>query len=227
MTMRSQQNSCCGVQMSQAAQLVLLYDHLLGEGVKPHGPLERRFLKHDASFQQAVEQHLHQQGVATLRQLADQAGGHAGAHSGVRHVRVNTLQATVAQMCEQLQSPLRSWPQKHQQPITATPDEHLPDVLAVPSGVDLHDHPLVQSGVLALQSKASCMPAHALQLRAGMHVVDCCAAPGNKTSHAAALVGTHGHVTAFEKDEGRCQLLRNTLHRAGVQHATVLCEVRW
>lgn len=38
------------------------------------------------------------------------------------------------------------------------------------------------------QSKASCMPAHALQPGPGWHVVDCCAAPGNKTTHAAALL---------------------------------------
>jgi putative methyltransferase len=32
------------------------------------------------------------------------------------------------------------------------------------------------------------MPAHALQPQLGWHVVDCCAAPGNKTTHVAALL---------------------------------------
>lgn len=32
------------------------------------------------------------------------------------------------------------------------------------------------------------MPAHALQPGPGWHLVDCCAAPGNKTTHAAALL---------------------------------------
>jgi putative methyltransferase len=32
------------------------------------------------------------------------------------------------------------------------------------------------------------MPAHALQPQPGWHVVDCCAAPGNKTTHVAALL---------------------------------------
>lgn len=41
---------------------------------------------------------------------------------------------------------------------------------------------------MPLQSKASCMPAHALQPGPGWHLVDCCAAPGNKTTHAAALL---------------------------------------
>ncbi|WIA29585.1 hypothetical protein OEZ86_012077 [Tetradesmus obliquus] len=50
-------------------------------------------------------------------------------------------------------------------------------------------HPrFARQGVLILQSKASCMPAHALQPQPGWHVVDCCAAPGNKTTHVAALL---------------------------------------
>lgn len=36
-----------------------------------------------------------------------------------------------------------------------------------------------------MQSKASCMPAHALNPQPGWTVVDACAAPGNKTSHIA------------------------------------------
>lgn len=36
-----------------------------------------------------------------------------------------------------------------------------------------------------MQSKASCLPAHALAPQPGWHVVDACAAPGNKTTHVA------------------------------------------
>lgn len=36
------------------------------------------------------------------------------------------------------------------------------------------------------------MPAHALQAQAGWHIVDCCAAPGNKTTHVAALLAAAG-----------------------------------
>ena len=40
------------------------------------------------------------------------------------------------------------------------------------------------------QSKASCLPAHALAPEPGWHVVDCCAAPGNKTTHVAGARNT-------------------------------------
>lgn len=42
----------------------------------------------------------------------------------------------------------------------------------------------------ATQSKASCMPAHALAPEPGWDVLDACAAPGNKTTHLAGA-GLH------------------------------------
>ena len=39
--------------------------------------------------------------------------------------------------------------------------------------------------MLCLQSKASCMPARALQPQPGWTILDACAAPGNKTTHIA------------------------------------------
>ncbi len=44
---------------------------------------------------------------------------------------------------------------------------------------------LSHSSAVVAQSKASCMPAKALQPKPGWTVLDCCAAPGNKTTHVA------------------------------------------
>ena len=41
-----------------------------------------------------------------------------------------------------------------------------------------------------LQSKSSCMPAHALNPEPGWTVLDACAAPGNKTTHLAGEQST-------------------------------------
>eukprot|EP01050_Picozoa_sp_SAG11_P021621 SAG11_NODE_3887_length_2165_cov_1.650048_2_plen_328_part_00 len=134
---------------------------------------------------------------------------------------------------------------------------------------DLHAHPLVVSGKLILQEKASCFPATALLplpptaaahdraawpawlrralQRAGgtaaadsataspgstiaaapaLHVLDACAAPGNKTLQAAALLHALPPallppgagvvaVTAFDRSKRRCALLRKRCDGAG------------
>lgn len=56
--------------------------------------------------------------------------------------------------------------------------------------VDTYAQLLYVSGVLLtrVQSRSSCMAAHAVDPQEGEHIVDCCAAPGNKTSH---LSGAH------------------------------------
>ena len=42
--------------------------------------------------------------------------------------------------------------------------------------------------------QASCIPVHVLAPTPSSHLVDCCAAPGNKTSQAAAVMQNKGFV---------------------------------
>ncbi|ACO60658.1 predicted protein, partial [Micromonas commoda] len=120
-----------------------------------------------------------------------------------RHVRVNTLKLSVDEATRRLAShrPKR--------------DPHVSDVLVFKPGTDLHDHPMVRSGEIVLQGKASCLPAAALGPKRGWDVVDCCAAPGNKTTHLAALVGDRGRVRAFDADGKRLKRLARNVSTAG------------
>lgn len=73
-----------------------------------------------------------------------------------RYARVNTLKASVADVLHQLQQQAAASAGQgtgKQQRCLQEPlvDELLPDVLMFPPGTDLHDHPLVQQGVLILQ----------------------------------------------------------------------------
>ena len=77
-----------------------------------------------------------------------------------------------------------------------------------------------------VQGKSSCMPAHALNPCKGWKVLDCCAAPGNKTTHLSALVGDKGSVIAFEKDQSRFETLKRTLARCKAFHAQPVLGVR-
>jgi 16S rRNA C967 or C1407 C5-methylase (RsmB/RsmF family) len=87
----------------------------------------------------------------------------------------------------------------------------------------------VTSGHLILQDKASCFPAAILAPEPGWSLIDCAAAPGNKTSHLAAVANVTNGISAgtttsnqsftldaFEKDPRRSALLTRMLTRAGI-----------
>lgn len=69
-----------------------------------------------------------------------------------------------------------------------------------------------------LQSRASCFSAHALCPQSTWKIVDATAAPGNKTSHLAAMVDEKlgGRVIAVDRDPGRFKVLQKTLTSACV-----------
>lgn len=94
-------------------------------------------------------------------------------------------------------------------------DQHISSLLRMPAGTVLSRHFLYQKGSIVLQDKASCFPAAILDPPPGSCVVDACAAPGNKTTHLASLVGQKGRVHAFEKDPKRFSILTATLKKYG------------
>ncbi|NXW52918.1 NSUN5 methyltransferase, partial [Nyctiprogne leucopyga] len=95
-------------------------------------------------------------------------------------------------------------------------DLHLPELLVFPPQTDFHDNLLYTSGHIILQDKASCLPALLLSPAAGSHVIDACAAPGNKTSHLAAILKNKGRIFAFDVDTKRVATMNTMLTRAGV-----------
>ncbi|EPE06664.1 nol1 nop2 sun family protein [Ophiostoma piceae UAMH 11346] len=114
-------------------------------------------------------------------------------------------------------------------------DEHVPNLVAVPLMsapssssliTDLTRCDAYKSGAIVFQDKASCFPAYLLDPSSvDGDIIDACAAPGNKTSHLAALlqecsstdstVSTARHVFAFEKDSFRSKTLETMQAKAG------------
>lgn len=108
-------------------------------------------------------------------------------------------------------------------------DPHVPGLLAVTQGADLTKTEAYMSGKIILQDKASCFPAYLLDPRSeDGDVVDACAAPGNKTTHLAAILHTHlpefasppQTIYAFEKDAKRAQTLEKMVKSAGSRKTT-------
>ena len=103
-------------------------------------------------------------------------------------------------------------------------DRHIPNLLALPAAADLSATPAYRNGEIIFQDKASCFPAYLLDPgHQDGDIIDACAAPGNKTTHIAALLqgsrptSEKARVVACEKDKSRAVTLEKMVDWAGVQ----------
>jgi putative methyltransferase len=99
-------------------------------------------------------------------------------------------------------------------PACAVEDEDIRGLYRIPLA-ELHKVP---STDVIVQDKASCFPVAALRIkRPRAHAVDACSAPGNKTLQLASRVA---HVTAYERDPRRFEVLHKRLKAYGVTNVT-------
>ncbi len=159
--------------------------------------------------------------------------GEAGLYP--RWVRVNTLKATLQ---DQLDTTFKDFARvaNVRDVITGSAagkllyvDEHVPNLLALSPTFEITKAHAYTSGAVILQDKASCFPAYLLdpQPEDG-DVIDSCSAPGNKTTHVAAILRSRvadgeectQKVYAFEKDEYRARTLDKMVNLAGAQEIT-------
>jgi len=94
-------------------------------------------------------------------------------------------------------------------------DNCLSGLFAFHTSVNLSELALTKANKLVLQDRASCLPPFVLRPEVGDIVLDCCAAPGNKTHQLAEFVGTKGKVLACEADPKRYKLLSNRMDSLG------------
>ncbi|RKL36789.1 hypothetical protein BFJ72_g7990 [Fusarium proliferatum] len=150
-----------------------------------------------------------------------------------RWVRVNAVKSTLE---EQLETTFSKYSRATsiKEVVTNTGrliyiDPHVPNLLAITAGTDLTKTEAYTAGKIILQDKASCFPAYLLDPRAeDGDLIDACSAPGNKTTHLAAILKEHRPETstpeqtiyAFEKDSRRAQTLEKMVKIAGSKPVT-------
>jgi len=108
-------------------------------------------------------------------------------------------------------------------------DSNIPNLLALSAATDISKTPAYFNGLLILQDKASCFPACLLDPDpADGDIIDACAAPGNKTTHLAAILreksGTvrNDRIYACERDAVRAATLDQMVHIAGAGEVVVI-----
>lgn len=203
---------------------VLVYDLLIGRGVKCGGTWKTMMLKHRSRLQAALARIKVKRKICRNQDLLPSSLQQTQDDAIPRYVRVNTLKTTLEDVIDYLKREGFSYQGTLSQIEDLDRlsgkkflcDLHLQDLLVFSAKTDFHDHFLYKAGHIILQDKASCLPAFLLNPRAGSHVIDACAAPGNKTSHLAALMKNKGKLFAFDLDAKRLSTMSTLLLRAGV-----------
>ncbi|HVC18080.1 MAG TPA: 16S rRNA (cytosine(967)-C(5))-methyltransferase RsmB [Rhodanobacter sp.] len=101
--------------------------------------------------------------------------------------------------------------QLHAAGHAATAHPWLADALILPHSTDVTRLPGFEEGAFAVQDGAAQVAADLADLRAGLRVLDACAAPGGKACHL--LERADIDLTALESDAGRAERIRQNLMR--------------
>ncbi|XP_069470880.1 28S rRNA (cytosine-C(5))-methyltransferase isoform X2 [Ambystoma mexicanum] len=203
---------------------VLVYDILFGKGLKCGGVWKVTALKHQARLKAELARLKVQKKVSRNEDLLSPAAGAVKAPVLPRYVRVNSLKTNMEDAIDFFKrqgyaylgraSSLQDLSRLSGKQFLM--DLHLPDILVFPPRTDFHTNYLYTAGHIILQDKASSLPAFLLDPPSGSHIIDACAAPGNKTSHLAALLKNKGKIFAFDLDTKRLATMGTLLLRAGV-----------
>jgi 16S rRNA (cytosine967-C5)-methyltransferase len=101
-----------------------------------------------------------------------------------------------------------------------------PEAVVLEHAAAVHILPGFESGAVSVQDAGAQLAAHLLDARAGMRVLDACAAPGGKTLHIAQRTRDLGELVAADDDAPRLQRVRENLDRAGCNALLLTADLR-
>jgi putative methyltransferase len=188
---------------------VLVYELILGpnKAIRGGGALKRLLMKH------------HQVLESNLEAFKKESPAKTKEPSMIipRYARINTLFSSTSNVV----SKLKKKTDDNQKPFIYI-DPHVPDVIVMKPTASSREilQKFVASHQVILQDKSSCFSAlclvHGFDTPVKGDVLDACAAPGNKTSHLAALLSKATSkkkvkVHACDKSKDRFQLLQRRM----------------
>ena len=92
--------------------------------------------------------------------------------------------------------------------------------------IAVSDLPGFKDGLISVQDAGAQLGAVLLDARAGMRVLDACAAPGGKTGHLLEHTAGLEEVVALDIDQARSERIRENLDRLGRAATLIVADIR-
>nr|XP_002131278.1 probable 28S rRNA (cytosine-C(5))-methyltransferase [Ciona intestinalis] len=206
--------------ISRNIALPLLYDFLIGKGIRCGGKFKKLIKTRKSAINAAFARIKLKKKVSKTEDLVEKSN-----FTLPKYLRVNTLLTTTTKVMETLNKDgfTRvdcSVNEIVEKQFSSDPD--IPNLLVFHFSTDFHDHGLYKLGHLIFQDKSSCMPAFVLNPSPNSHVIDACAAPGNKTSHLSAIMNNTGKLFAIDRSSERIEVMKKQLKKASVKNCEVI-----
>lgn len=93
-----------------------------------------------------------------------------------------------------------------------------PHAYKVSGAIDISGDRDFTQGMYSIQGESSMRCAQLMDVKAGMQVLDCCAAPGGKSAYMAEVMGGTGRVHAWDVHDHRVDLIRAQARRLGLEN---------
>ena len=182
---------------------ILIYELLFLNNLRCNSEWRNTILKYKSRLNAELARIKIKRSVSSNAELAD----------GLRfnqfpkYLRINTLKTSLNECIEHFKSSFffckspEEFEKKAENAFYV--DELIDNLLAFSSNTAFFNDEFYLGGKVFIQDKPSCFPAFILNPPVGSFVIDCCAAPGNKTTHLAMLMQGRGKLMAFEKSEER------------------------
>ncbi|MBX7145304.1 MAG: 16S rRNA (cytosine(967)-C(5))-methyltransferase RsmB [Oligoflexia bacterium] len=103
--------------------------------------------------------------------------------------------------------------------VAVSPGSLLPECLVIrklPARMRLTDLPEFKQGLMQVQDESAALVMHLLDPKPGELVIDMCAAPGGKATHAGSLMQDRGEVLALDIHASRVKLITQNCRRQGL-----------
>jgi 16S rRNA (cytosine967-C5)-methyltransferase len=103
------------------------------------------------------------------------------------------------------------------------PGRFSPDAVITGGGGSILRDPWFADGLFSIQDEASQLVTLLLGVTSGLSLLDLCAAPGGKATHAAELMGDQGQAFSVERSRERARLLKKNVDRVALSSIRIVC----